>query len=312
MRKNLLEFLFEMPESQLNEEALGENVLRLFEEAAKEEATDEIKCDKKPLTAALKAIGISAEVTASNQWCEICFDNDADYREATTKLTDPDALYKLAEAGWVPVKCGDQAMSNEDPCFRIGFIEIQVPEVSDGAKPEDAEKIRKEAQKSDLKEGTENETVVKSQGPTGIKPIFDWIVRYLNGTPNAKSFTVRPPADDKSDVSVYWGDKLILRIQPHYSQKATTVSYYTGQPWLTQREVGWEFLTKFANKVLDSVLQKFNAKPTTAATESLEAQVDALLEMTSAGAIPMACDVPARPPLRSRGTKKQTKRDLPK
>jgi len=104
------------------------------------------------LADALKALGIDEPVETGAQWCEIHCDDDAEYHEYTRKLVDPDAMTKLAEMGWVMVKCGDSGMSNEKPDYKIGFIEIATAETTDGDKPKDAEKIRKDAQKDDATE----------------------------------------------------------------------------------------------------------------------------------------------------------------
>lgn len=152
MRKNLLEFLFgasAVRESQ----TLGEDVVRLFEEAADEE-TEAMVADKKPLAAALKSIGISHEVIEGPQWAEIQCDDEQDYREYMAKLRDPDAMHTLAQKGWVMAQCGDQAMGNEPPGFKIGFIEIATAETDDKAPVHtedstspDLEKVVKDAQK---------------------------------------------------------------------------------------------------------------------------------------------------------------------
>ncbi len=145
MRKNLLEFLFgatAVRESQ----TLGEDVVRLFEEAADEE-TEQMVADKKPLAAALKSIGISHEVIEGPQGAILCCDDEEDYREYMAKLRDPDGMAKLAEKGWVVAQCGDQAMTNEPASFKIGFIEIYTPEADDKDKAPDLEKIIKDGQK---------------------------------------------------------------------------------------------------------------------------------------------------------------------
>lgn len=145
MRKNLLEFLFgtaAVRESQ----TLGEDVVRLFEEAADEE-TEQMVADKKPLAAALKSIGIDHAVVVGPQGAELFCDDEADYREYCAKLRDPDGMAKLAEKGWVASLCGDQAMSNEPASFKIGFVEIYTPEPDDKDKAPDLEKIIKDGQK---------------------------------------------------------------------------------------------------------------------------------------------------------------------
>jgi hypothetical protein len=135
MRKNLLEFLFG-PEALPKSEDLGEQIVRLFEEADAVE-TEEVVANKKPLATALKSIGISAEVEACPGWCLIKCDDEACYREYMEKLRTADAMTKLAEQGWVMAQCGDTGMSNEAPDFKIGFIEIKTAETGEDDKPDE-------------------------------------------------------------------------------------------------------------------------------------------------------------------------------
>jgi hypothetical protein len=148
MQTNLLEFLF--GENVVRERDLGEELVRLFEEAEKIEKIEgvELVTNKKPLADALKALGIDATVENKAQWCEIHCDNDAEYHDYTRRLVDAEAMHKLAEMGWVMVKCGDTGMANEKPNYVLGFIEIDTPEGGDSDKVPDAEKIRKDAWKA--------------------------------------------------------------------------------------------------------------------------------------------------------------------
>lgn len=130
MRKNLLEFLFGAAAVRESGTTLGEEVVRLFEDAADEE-TEQMVANKKPLAAALKDIGISNDVIEGPQACEIQCDDEAQYREHMALLRDPDNMHKLAERGWVVAQCGDQAMSNEPPSMVIGFIELNMLDMPD-------------------------------------------------------------------------------------------------------------------------------------------------------------------------------------
>ena len=69
-----------------------------------------------------------------------------EYISAINALTDPDTMHKLAVKGWVATKCGDQAMSQEEPEYKIRFLEISTAEGSDKDKGEDQEAILKKAQ----------------------------------------------------------------------------------------------------------------------------------------------------------------------
>lgn len=147
MRKNLLEFLFGPSAVHESSQTLGEDVMKLFEEAAGAE-TEQMTASKKPLAAALKDIGIDNEVKEGPQCCEICCDDEAQHREHLALLNDPDSVHKLAERGWVVAHCGDQAMSNEPPAFKIGFIELDMMDMSDNTQDaESMETVVKNAQK---------------------------------------------------------------------------------------------------------------------------------------------------------------------
>ena len=147
MRRNLLEFLFGPAAVRETSQSLGENVVKLFEEAADEE-TEQMVANKKPLATALKSIGITNEVIEGPQACEINCDDENQYREHVRLLTDPDNMHKLAELGWVFAVLGDVAMSNEPPGFKIGFIELNMlgMEPANNKVP-DLEKVMKDAQK---------------------------------------------------------------------------------------------------------------------------------------------------------------------
>jgi hypothetical protein len=146
MRKNLLEFLFGDAVIRESTQSLGEQVLKLFEEAADEE-TEEMVANKQPLVTALKSLGVTGSVEAGPESAHIITDDPAVYREWTNLLFDPENLHKLAEKGWVPAKCGDQAMTFEPAEMKIGFIELNVlPSMPHNDKVPDAEKLRKDAQ----------------------------------------------------------------------------------------------------------------------------------------------------------------------
>lgn len=146
MRRNLLEFLFG-PTAAQSSQNIGEDVVKLFEEAADEE-TEQMVANKKPLATALKSIGITNEVIEGPQACEINCDDENQYREHVKLLTDPDNMHKLAELGWVFAVLGDVAMTNEPPGFKIGFIELNMLGMEPKTdKAPDLEKVLKDAQK---------------------------------------------------------------------------------------------------------------------------------------------------------------------
>lgn len=146
MRRNLLEFLFG-PTAAQSSQNIGEDVVKLFEEADAEE-TEQMVANKKPLATALKSIGITNEVIEGPQACEINCDDENQYREHVRLLTDPDNMHKLAELGWVFAVLGDVAMTNEPPGFKIGFIELNMLGMEPKTdKAPDLEKVMKDAQK---------------------------------------------------------------------------------------------------------------------------------------------------------------------
>lgn len=171
MRTNLLEYLF--GKTVIREEAeLGEQIVRLFEEADEAEGI-ELVANKKPLADALKTMGIDEPVELGAQWAEIHCDDDAEYHEYIRALSDPDNMHKLAEMGWVMARCGDIAMSNEQPDYKIGFIEIETAESGEADKPD--EKV-----KSIIKKGQEFATTPVEQDDD-LNP-----VEREQGKPDAK------------------------------------------------------------------------------------------------------------------------------
>lgn len=146
MRQNLLTFLFGDAVVRESSQTLGEEVVRLFEEAADQE-TEEMVANKTPLAAALRTLGIEGKVEAGPQCACLHCDNAEDYRKYCEILFDPENLHALATKGWVAAKSGDQAMSFEPADFKISFIELATAELSTTDKAPDDEKIRKDAQK---------------------------------------------------------------------------------------------------------------------------------------------------------------------
>ena len=146
MRKNLLEFLFGDAVIRESSQSLGEQVVKLFEEAADEE-TEEMVATKEPLVTALKSLGIDAGVEAAAQACELTCDDPVKYREYVRILSDPENMHVLASKGWVPAKCGDTAMTFEPAEMKINFIEIATAKTGDKDKAPDLEKVLKDAQK---------------------------------------------------------------------------------------------------------------------------------------------------------------------
>ena len=146
MRNNLLEFLYGSAVIRESQHNLGEQIVKLFEEAADEEI-EKMVATKEPLVVALKSLGISADVEALSQACELTCHDPEEYRRYARILSDPENMHALASKGWVPTKCGDVSMSFEPPEMKIGFIEIDTVETNDKDKVPDLEKVLKDAQK---------------------------------------------------------------------------------------------------------------------------------------------------------------------
>jgi hypothetical protein len=129
MKKNLLEFLYGVSQQEAEvDTVLDEEFAALLEQADKEEA-EAMKAEKSPLSAALKSIGITGEALHDDpEGFALITDDRATYLEACAKLADPDAMHTLAVKGWVASNCGDQAMSNEAPEYKIRFLEITTTE----------------------------------------------------------------------------------------------------------------------------------------------------------------------------------------
>jgi hypothetical protein len=107
---------------------------RLFEEAD----GNPIKASKTPLAKALKSV-VGLDVASKLEmdpegFALLCDDGDM-YRQVVDKLTEPVAMEKLAEKGWVAACLGDQAMTGEPADYRIRFIEITTAETTDADKP---------------------------------------------------------------------------------------------------------------------------------------------------------------------------------
>lgn len=152
MRKNLLEFLFGEEVVPKHGDDLGENIVKMFEEADELEAV-EMVADKKPLADALSDIGVKGTVDPSYQMAEIRFTDANEYREAVRLLSEPENVHKLAELGWVATRGdGDIAMSNEPAEYKLNFIEISVAsDLENKEKAPDLEKVLKQGQEFAVK-----------------------------------------------------------------------------------------------------------------------------------------------------------------
>lgn len=131
MNNDWLQFLFGESQVQQEIEDQGVDMVRLFEKADAVEM-EQMKFNKSSLADALKACDItpSGGLQLDADGFTLTCDDQETYAAILNKLSDVDNMHRLAEAGWVAEKCGDQAMSNEPAEFKIRFLEITEVEAS--------------------------------------------------------------------------------------------------------------------------------------------------------------------------------------
>jgi hypothetical protein len=169
MKTNLLEFLYGVSQQQSEIDLLEQDFAELLEKADEAEA-ESLAIDKAPLTAALKSIGINGSgLQEDPEGFVLITDDREQYVAAVTLLSDPDAMHALAKKGWVAFKCGDQAMSNEAPEYKLRFMEIDTVETSDEEKAdEDNSEIMKQAREFATEEPEQDdENPVDHDAPEG-------------------------------------------------------------------------------------------------------------------------------------------------
>lgn len=152
MKKNLIAFLF--GESQVDDEIAGivESIADLDTDG-----NSDLKVEKKPLAAALSALGIEDKTLENDpRGLSLVFTNAEEYRAAHAILNEPDSLHKLAELGWVYSTQGDVAMANEPAELRFRFLEIDNVEAYDAkATYSDSDKARLNKVKDIIRKGRE-------------------------------------------------------------------------------------------------------------------------------------------------------------
>lgn len=147
MRKDFLKFIFE--DSMVEDtpvEKLGQDIIHLFEKAEKTELEALAPCAT-DLKKVLKEIGVCDSCLSELDGCEFPKLSGDLYREIRSCLACPEGLSALADKGWIVAFNGDKAQSAEPEEFSIQFVKVGVAETGDSEKPEDAEKLRKQAQK---------------------------------------------------------------------------------------------------------------------------------------------------------------------
>lgn len=130
--KKLLEYLFDESQTEIQIDDSCSVIEEIMEAAEQQEP---IKAERTPLVKALKALKLEVPDTAleydNAEGFILHCDNEADYRKATSALSEPEAMEELAKLGWVALRCGDTAMSNEAPDMRIRFLEITTCDADD-------------------------------------------------------------------------------------------------------------------------------------------------------------------------------------
>jgi hypothetical protein len=136
MSRDILNFLFSESFKPTSDEAISS----VFEKMSE---IEDIESKKGSLAKALKEFGHTGDVCINDDGtAQVCTDSEIAYGELEGKLSDPDAILKLAELGWVAAYCGDdQDALAPEAHLVIKFINITEPTPSDGDKIEDLEKI---------------------------------------------------------------------------------------------------------------------------------------------------------------------------
>jgi len=184
MNDDIIRFLFE--ESQVREELEGlSDDLRAF----LEKESEELKVSKTELKSALDKLKLNlSSFEIKDDTIET--DDESAYTALLLDLSEPDAIAKLAEFGWVAASSGDTAAAAEAPKFKVNFIEICV---AGDEKPDDAtvaEIVKKAV-----------EFATTSELPkAGDKPGFKPSKSSLPGVGKAEAGTVKDSLLDR-DVS---------------------------------------------------------------------------------------------------------------
>lgn len=132
--KDLLAYLYGGSQVEAEADETREAIERIMEEAEKQEP---LKPKRTPLVAALKSLGlddVNDEIEYDTEGFVLVCDEEDEYKRYVKILMEPEGMEKLAELGWVVTRCGDVAMSNELPEFRIRFLEITTADSSEDGK----------------------------------------------------------------------------------------------------------------------------------------------------------------------------------
>jgi hypothetical protein len=152
MKRDLMSFLFlESPQSdavasERAELRIAQNLEQLFE-AAEETVVKDLEAKKTPLAKALGEFGVSdADLQLDPEGFCLETDNGQRYLDILKVLGTPEATHKLAEMGWVVTRPGDDAMTSEQPHYRVRFLEIT--QVDTGEQDKADEKVKEITKKA--------------------------------------------------------------------------------------------------------------------------------------------------------------------
>ena len=88
---------------------------------------------RKPLEKAVRELGVATgefEVE-EGEVLSLVFHDAEEYRKAAAILGDVNQIGALAEKGWYALVDGDVASQTEEPVYRINFISVDEPEMSE-------------------------------------------------------------------------------------------------------------------------------------------------------------------------------------
>jgi len=129
----MLAYLFGDSQMEAELEECREAMERIFEQAEE----NPLRAKKTPLAKALKSLGIEVGdgLELDPEGMALLCNDGEEYRSHVNVLTQPDAMEKLAEQGWVAACLGDQGMTGEPTDYRIRFIDIALADTTDADKP---------------------------------------------------------------------------------------------------------------------------------------------------------------------------------
>ena len=132
MNNKFLEFLYGSSQDALIQE---DDALELYLQHLTEalESTKKLQMSRKPLEKAVRELGVATgefEVE-EGEVLSLVFHDAEEYRKAAAILGDVNQIGALAEKGWYALVDGDVASQTEEPVYRINFISVDEPEMSE-------------------------------------------------------------------------------------------------------------------------------------------------------------------------------------